>query len=152
MIEYEVFDEERPSYLPSYFMSGFLLLGVASLAYYRLPFWPLSFAHVFLAVWFGVLFRCVLQYSRQAKSFSSNRLCVTNDTYAHTFRYAVKEATHVEMLIAEIREIKISNTDPRYIAVAGKSNWDMYFLPPSADTARLVAALTAANPAIRVTT
>jgi hypothetical protein len=149
MVEYEVFEEDRPSYLPSYFMSAFLLVGVGSLGYYHLPFWPLSFAHVFLAVWFGVLFRWVLQNSRQQTMFSSNRLRVTNGIYEHSFRYAVTEASFVQMPIAEIEQIKISNSEPRYIVVTGKSNSDMYFLPPSADATLLVSALTAANPAIR---
>jgi len=150
-IEYEVFDEHRPSYAPSHIMSAFVLLAVASLAYYRIPLWPPSVAHVVVAIWFGVLFRWILQNSRQVRTFASSRLRITDQTYAHTFRYAVTEATHVEMPLTEIEEVKVSRTEPRYIEVRGKSGCDMYFLPACADTERLLAAFTKANPSVRIT-
>ena len=149
-VEYEVFDEERPTYIPAYIMSGFVLLGVVGLAFHRVPIWPPTLGHLFLAAWFGVLFYWILADRRQQRMFSSFRLRVTDTTYFHTFRYAVAEATHVELPLAEIRQVKISPTEPRYIEVQGKSDDDLYFLPPSADIDRLLAALKKGNPAIRV--
>lgn len=152
IVEYEVFDEERPTYVPCYIMSTFVLIGVVSLAYYRVPLWPLTLAHPFFAVWFGVLFYWILLETRQRRMFLSNRLRITNESYAHTFRYAVSEAPHVELPLAEIEEIKISPGEPRYLEVKGKSDDDVYFLPPSADVERLLAAFKKGNPAIRVIT
>jgi len=149
-VEYETFDDERPTYVPSYIMSTFVLLGVASLAYYRVPLWPPTLAHVFLAIWFGVLFYWILLETRQRRMFMSFRLRITDQTYAHTFRYAVTEATHVEMPLAEIVQVKVSSQEPRSIEVKSKSDDDLYFLPPSADIDRLLAAFKKGNPAIRV--
>jgi hypothetical protein len=149
-VEYEVFDEERPTYVSAYIMSTFVLLGIVALAYYRVPLWPLTLAHPFFAVWFGVLFYWILLESRQRRMFSSFRLRITDATYAHTFRYAVAEAMHVELPLAEIQQVKISPTEPRYLEVKSNSEDDLYFLPPSADIDRLLAAFKKGNPAIRV--
>jgi hypothetical protein len=149
-VVYETFDEDAPSYLPSYILSAFALVALVSIAYHRIPLWPLSLAHPFIALWFGVLFYWMLQNARSQRQFSSDRLTVTGDAFRHTFRYAVAEATHVEMPLAEIEEVRISAEEPRYIEVVGKSESDMYFLPRGADVDRLVAALKAGNPAIRV--
>jgi hypothetical protein len=149
-VEYEVFDEERPTYVPSYIMSAFVLMGVASLAYYRVPLWPLTLVHAFMAVWFGVLFYWILLETRQRRMFSSFRLRITDKTYAHTFRYAVAEATHFEMPLAEIVQVKVSTSEPHYIEVKAKSEDDLYFLPPHADIEGLLAALRKGNPGIRV--
>ncbi len=149
-VEYEVFDEERPTYVPSYIMSGFVLLGVASLAQFRVPLWPLTLAHLFLAIWFGIVFYWILLETRQRRMFLSHRLRITDDAYSHTFRYAVAEAVHVEMRLAEVEEVKISATEPRYLEVTGKSDDDLYFLPPSADIDRVLAAFRKGNSAIRV--
>ena len=149
-VAYEVFDEEPPTYIPSYIMNGFVLMGVASLAYYRVPLWPLTLGHVFLACWFGVLFYWILLETRQRRMFMSFRLRVTDTTYAHTFRYAVTEATHFEVPLAEIVQVKISSEVPRTIEVKTKAEDDLYFLPPSADIEGLLAALKKGNPEIRV--
>jgi hypothetical protein len=149
-LNYEVFEEERPSYVPSYIMSAFLLIAVIAIVD-RAPLWPLSLAHVFLAVWFGVLFYWIVGNARQQKQFISQRLSVSADTYRHSFRYAVAEATHVEMPLAEITDVRVSADEPRLIEVTGKSDSDVYFLPPSADVQQLVAAIKAGNPAVRVT-
>jgi hypothetical protein len=149
-LTYEVFEEDRPSYLPSYLMSGFLLVAVVSVAN-RVPLWPLSVAHVFLVVWFGVLYYWIILNARQQKLFRSYRLSVTADTYRHSFRYAVAEATHVEMPLSEITEVRVAADEPRRIEVTGVSESDVYFLPRSADLEQLVAAIKAGNPAVRVT-
>lgn len=148
-VTYEVFEEERPSYLPSYIVSGFLLVAVVAIAD-KLPAWPLSVAHVFLAVWFGVLFYWLAQNARQQRLFSSHRLSVTADTYRHSFRYAVAEATHVELRLSDITEVRVSTVEPRLIEVIGAADDDVYFLPASADLEQLVAAIKAGNPAVRV--
>jgi hypothetical protein len=149
-VNYEVFEEDKPSYVPSYIMSAFVLMGIVALAYYRVPLWPLSLAHVFLAVWFGVLFVWMLRNARETRQFLSQRLTVTADTYRHSFRYAIAEATHVEMPIAEIESVRVSADEPLYIEVIGKSDSDVYFLPRTADVEPLIAALRAGNAAIRV--
>ena len=150
MVRYEVFQEDRPSYIPSYIMSGFVLVAVFGLAGQGIPLWPLSAVHVATAVWFGVLFRWMLQNARSQRLFLSNRLTVTDEVYRHTFRYAVAEATHVEIPMAEIETVRVSADEPRYIEVFAKSDLDTFFLPWAADVDELVAALRAANPAIRV--
>ena len=101
-MNYEGFEEDKPSYLPSYIMSGFVLVALVALAMEGLPLWPLSLAHAFLAVWFGVLFVWMVRNARQKKTFMSNRLTVTSDIFKHSFRYAVAEAKHVEIPVADI--------------------------------------------------
>jgi hypothetical protein len=150
-LTFEVFEEDRPCYIQSYIMSGFLLVGVVAVAD-RVPVWPLSVTHVFLAIWFGVLFYWIVLNARQQKLFISHRLAVTADTYRHSFRYAVTEATHVEIPLSQITEVRVCAEQPRMIEVTGVSDSDVYFLPPSADLEQLVAAIKAGNPAVRVTT
>ena len=150
-VNYEVFEEDRPSYLPSYIMSGFVLVAVVSLAG-RVPLWPLSLPHLCLALWFGVLFRWMLLNARERRVFISHQLFASPETYKHSFRYAVAEAAFFEMPVSEIEEVRVSTGEPRYIEVIGKSEGDVYFLPRSADTEQLIAVLKAGNPAIRVTT
>ena len=65
---------------------------------------------------------------------------------------AVAEATHVEIPVAEIREVRVSAEEPRYLEVIGRSDSDLYFLPRTADLEQVIAALRAGNPAVRVTT
>lgn len=150
MVSYEVFEEDPPSYVPSYIMSAFVLVALLGLAAHDRPLWPPTIAHAFMALWFGILFRWMLQNARERRLFLSNRLTVTDEFYRHTFRYAVAEATPVEIPVAEIETVRVSADEPRWIEVNGKSDGDMYFLPRGADVDELVAALTAANPAIRV--
>jgi hypothetical protein len=146
---YEVFEEDSPSYLPSYIMSGFLLVTVALVAD-RMPNWPPPPAAVFLLIWCGVLLRWMLLNARQQKQFISSRLSVTADAYRHSFRYAVAEATHFELPLSEISEVRITNEEPRLVEVIGESESDVYFLPPSADVQELIAAIRAGNPRVRV--
>ncbi len=150
-VVYEVFEEEKPCYFPSYIMSAFVLIALVALGVHGVPLWPLSLAHLGIAVWFGILFRWILQNARQSKLFMSQRLLVSHDTFKHSFRYAVAEATHVEIPISEIERVKVSPEEPRFIEVVGKSDSDIYFLPPSADIEQLIAVLRMGNPAIRVT-
>jgi hypothetical protein len=147
---YEVFEEDRPSYLPSYIMSGFVLVGVVSLANH-VPAWPPPLATVFLCVWFGVLFRWMLLNARAQRQFSSHRLTVTPTTYRHSYRYAVAEATEVEMPLASIREVRVSAAEPRLLEVFSESDQDAYFLPAGADLRPLVEAIREGNPRVRVT-
>lgn len=150
-VSYEVFEEEKPSYLPSYIMSGFVLVALVSLAHNRVPLWPLSIVHLVLAFWFGTLFMWMLQNARERKMLSSHRLTITSDTFRHSFRYAVAEATHVEIPISQIEEVRISPEEPRSIEVIGKPDGDLYFLPQTADLEQLIVALQTVNPLIRVT-
>ena len=150
-VSYEAFDEDPPSYVPSYIMSAFVLVAVVGLAVHGVPAWPPTAGHVFLVIWFGILFRWMLLNARAQRLFLSDRLSVTNEAYRHTFRYAVSEATHVEIPVADIEEVRLSTAEPRRIEVIGKGDGDLYFLPRAANIDDLVAALTAANPAIRVT-
>lgn len=152
LVSYEVFEEDKPSYFPSYVLSGFVLLGILGLGIHDVPFWPLSLAHVFLGLWFGIAFYWMIRNARQQKLFTSNRLSVTADTFKQSFRYAVAESTFVEIPVSEIEEVTVSAEQPRYVEVRGKSESDMYFLPRGADVEQLVAVLKTANPAIRVTT
>jgi len=149
-VVYEVFEEDKPSYVPSYIMNGFVVVALVSIAYHRVPLWPLSLAHPFFAVWFGILFVWMLQNARERKLFLSHRLTVTKETFTHSFRYVVAEAKHVEIPLAEIEEVRISADEPRYITVIGKSDSDIYFLPRSAQIEPLIKALQAGNPAIKV--
>lgn len=146
---YEVFEEDPPSHISSYIMSGFVLAGLMGLAIH-VPFWPLSMAHVVVAIWFGILFVWILRDARQQKRFSSHRLTATSSTFKHSFRYAVAEATHVEIAVSDIVEIRVSQMEPRWIEVNGKTDSDIYFLPAEADLEQLIAVLKAGNPAIRV--
>ncbi|WP_165228168.1 hypothetical protein [Aquisphaera insulae] len=146
---YEVFEEDRPSYLPSYIMSAFLLVAVVSVAD-KVPAWPPAPATVFLAIWFGVLFYWIARSASQQRVFSSHRLSVTATAYRHSFRYAVAEATHVELPLSEITEVRITADEPRLIEVTGVSDSDLCFLPASADIGQLVAAIKAGNPGVRV--
>jgi hypothetical protein len=151
-VSYEAFEEDKPSYLPSYIMNTFVVVALIGLAYHRVPLWPLSLAHPFFAVWFGILFFWMLNNARERKRFSSQRLTITADTFKHSFRYALAEATHVEIPVAEIEQVRISATEPRFIEVIAKSDSDVYFLPSTADLEQLTAALRTVNPAIRIIT
>src|SRR5262245_20400767 len=126
-VSYEAFDEDRPSYLPSYLMSAFAFGAVLGLAIHGVPAWPPTLGHVFVVVWFGVLFRWMLLNARSQKMYLSDRLTVTSDVFRHSFRYAVTEATHVEIPVAEIEEVRLSAQEPRRIEVVGKSEGDLYF-------------------------
>jgi hypothetical protein len=148
-LTYEVFYEDPPSYLPSYIMRGFLLVAVLGVAD-RVPLWPLSVAHVFLAAWFGVLFYWIVQNASGQSLYRSHRLSVSAGVYRHSFRDAVAEATYVEMPLSEITEVRVSADEPRLIEVTGVSESDVCFLPPSADLEQLVAAIKSGNPAVRV--
>jgi hypothetical protein len=116
-----------------------------------LPAWPPAPGTVFLAFWFGILFYWMLLNARERKRFSSQRLAVTADTYRHSFRYAVTEATHVEMPLSEIREVRVSADEPRRIEVSGVSDSEIYFLPSSANLEQLIATIKAGNPGVHVT-
>ena len=78
MVRYEVFEEDPPSYVPSYVMSAFALVAVLGLAAHGVPAWPPTAGHVFLVVWFGILFRWMLLSAREGRQFLSNRLTVTD--------------------------------------------------------------------------
>jgi hypothetical protein len=151
-VGFEYFEEDKPSYFSSYFMSLFVLFGVISLAAHQVPLWPISLAHVVMLVWFGVLFYWICQNApRQRSQFLSDRFSVKDGIYRHTFRYAVTESTFVEIPASEITEVIISEKEPRYIAVTGGEG-DLYFVPGSADLHAFGEALKVANPAIRITT
>ncbi len=149
-IVYEVFEEDKPSFLPSYIMSAFVLAGLAMLQRSDLPLWPPQAAHAFFAVWFGCFFVWMLRNSRERTTFSSFRLTVTDEMYRHTFRYAVAEKPHVEIPIKEIEEVKITRGERATIEVSGADDADIYFLPRNSDIDPLIKALRTVNPSIRV--
>lgn len=150
-VEYEFFEEEKPTYLPAYIMSAFLLIGLLSMFRFPAPLWPPTVAHAVIAVWFGVFFRWMLVYGRQVRNYSSNRLTVTQQTYSHTFRYAVHEADFATLPVAEIVSIRINrHGDTSWIEVKATNGDDVFFLPDVASAKRVAAALTKANPNIRV--
>ena len=147
---YEVWEEDKPSFLPSYIMSGFVLMGLIMLLRSEIPIWPPRLAHLFLAVWFGCFFIWMLQNSRNRTSFSSFRLTITDEVYKHTFRYAIAEKPHVEIPIKEIQRIKVIRGTPDAIEVNAENDADIYFLPRNTDLDALVAALKRINPLIEV--
>ena len=151
-VEYEVFDEYEPSYLSAYIMSVFVLLGIGSVAQSQMPLWPITMAHVFLVVWFGVLFKWILDLRRVRRVVQSSRLSVTNGLYKHSVRYAVEEYLDFEIPLAEIESIKLSTTEPQYIKVTSKTDEDVYFLPENTDFAALSDALLAGNEDIWIET
>lgn len=148
--EYEVFEQDKPSFLPSYIMSAFVLLGIVSVWKAGLPLWPLGLGHLFFAIWFGVFFVWMLRNARSGRQFSSNRLVVTDTHFKHTFRYAIAEADFVEIPISEIKEVKILREATITIEVNAEHDFDLYVLPKGADPDRIVSALLKINPGIRV--
>ena len=106
--EYEAFSENKPSYVPTYVLSAFVLVALVSLAQWRVPLWPLQLAHLVLAIWFGVAFKWTLDNARQQKIYMSDRVTVTNTHFRHTFRYAVSEDTFVEIPLSEIEQVKVT--------------------------------------------
>jgi hypothetical protein len=149
-IIYEVFEEDEPTFVPSYIMSAFVLVGLTMLLRSDLPLWPPQAAHAFFLFWFGCLFVWMIRNSGGRTTFSSFRLTVTNEAYRHTFRYAIAEKPHVEIPIQEIEVVKITRGDRPTIEVNGADDADIYFLPRNADIDGLIKALKSVNPSIRV--
>jgi hypothetical protein len=150
-VEFEFFEAEQPTYAPAYIMSTFLLIGLLSMFKFPHPLWPPTVAHAVITVWFGVCFRWMLVYSRQMRLYSSSRLTVTQETYSHTFHYAVHEGDFVTLPVTEIVSIQINRgADTTWIEVKATNGDDVFFLPDVASAKRVAEALTKVNPCIRV--
>ena len=144
--EYEVFEQEGPSYVPSYIMSGFVLVGLLSIASA-----PLTLASgLFFTAWFGVFFIWMVRNSRDQRWFASDRLVVANGQFSHTFRYAVTEAEHAIVDISDIHTINVTEGDRVTIELIGFKESDFCVLPSTAKVDELLAAITKHNPHIAI--
>jgi hypothetical protein len=146
--EFEAFEQNGPSYFPSYVMSGFVLVGVLSIASNQEPLSLTS--GIFFGLWFGVFFVWMIRNSRDQRWFASDRLLIADGYFSHTFRYAVTEAEHARIEITDIHTIKVTDGVPISIELLGHKESDFCILPSEAKIDELVSALTRRNPNIKI--
>lgn len=146
--EYEAFEQNGPSYFPSYVMSGFVLVSVLSLDFGQFPLTLES--GLFFSVYFGMFFVWMIRNSRDQRCFASDRLLVADGHFSRTFRYAVTEAEHASIEISDIHTIKVTHGDPISIELLGHKESDFCILPSEAKVDEFVTALTRHNPDITV--
>src|SRR5262245_21998530 len=95
----ESWEQTGPSYIHSYVVSAFILVGFLAIAHHEVPVTPLSL--VVFSVWFGAFFYWLIQNRRAERTFASDRVTVANGRIAHTFRYTITEAEFTEMTVNE---------------------------------------------------
>ena len=103
-----------------------------------------------MSVWFGGLVYWLIQNRHGEHMFASNRITVADGRVSHTFRYAITEAEHNDMLVADIKQMKIHSGEPIAIELFGERDGDFLILPNMAAVARLEAALLKHNPNIAI--
>ncbi len=103
-----------------------------------------------MSVWFGGLVYWLIQNLRAERTFASDRITVTNGRVTHTFRYTVTEAEHTDMLVADIRKVKIHAGKPISIELIGEHDHDFLILPDLASVDRFTKALLTENPNIEI--
>jgi hypothetical protein len=148
----ETWKQTGPSYIQSYVVSAFILVGLLCVAHYRTPLTPLT--GLVFAVWFGFLFYMLIQNWRAERTFASNRITVADGRLTHSFRYAVTEAEFSTMDVNDIVEMKVHSGEPgEMIAVEliGAADSDFFLLPDEVQVNRLQSTLQRLNPAIRIT-
>lgn len=123
----ESWEQTGPSYIQSYIVSAFLLVGILSIASWRMPLTPMTL--IFMSVWFGAFFYWLVQNRHAERTFASDRITITDGRVSHTFRYTITEAEHTDMLIADIKSIKIHSGQPIAIELVGDRDSDFLMLP-----------------------
>src|SRR4051812_37747262 len=68
--EAESWESTGPSYVQSYVVSAFILIGILTIASNRVPATPLSI--LFFSVWFGAFFYWLVQNRRAERTFASD--------------------------------------------------------------------------------
>lgn len=138
-----------PSYVQSYVVSAFLLVGILSIASWRVPLTPMTF--IFMSAWFGGFVYWLIVNRHAERTFASDRITVADGRVAHTFRYTITEAKHTDIAVAEIKQMKVHAGEPIAIELIGETDSDFFLLPNPDAVARLEATLLKQNPNITVT-
>jgi hypothetical protein len=144
----ESWEQTGPSYVQTYIVSAFVLMGLLGIAWNGVPF-SLT-AMLFFSLWFGTAFFWIWQNRRAERTFASDRITVHNGKLTHSFRYTFTEAVHVELDVNRIETIQIHTGELIGVEVVGKSESDFVFLPDPARADRFVQTLRRLNPGIRV--
>ncbi len=147
--ESESWDPTGPSYIQAYVVSVFILIGIVSVALAQVPVTPLTL--IFFSVWFGVLLFWLIQNRRAERTFASDRITVANGRVCHTFRYAITEAEHSSVAVADIKQMKVHFGDAIAVELIGERESDFFVLPNPDAVGRLERSLLAQNPNIKVT-
>jgi hypothetical protein len=146
--EAESLESTGPSYVQSYVVSAFILIGILTIASNRVPATPLSI--LFFSVWFGAFFYWLVQNRRAERTFASDRIVVANGRVAHTFRYTITEVEHISMAVNEIKRMKIHPGEAIAIELVGEKESDFFWLPNDEQVRRLEQTLLKLNPAIQI--
>jgi hypothetical protein len=144
----ESWEQTGPSYFQSYSVSAFLLVGILSIASWRMPLTPMTF--IFMSVWFGGLVYWLVQNRHAERTFASDRITVANGRVSHTFRYTITEAEHTDMAVSDIKTMKVHSGEPICIELIGSHDFDFFMLPNMEAVTRLEKALLKQNPNIEV--
>lgn len=144
----ESWEQTGPSYVPSYIVSAFLLIGLLNIAWWQVPLTPLTL--IFFTAWFVGLIYWLIQNRHAERTFASDRITVAGGRVAHTFRYAITEVAHSEVNMAEVKQMKVHAGDPIAIELIGENDGDFFMLPNLEAVARLEATLLKQNPNITV--
>ena len=143
----ESWEQSGPSYVQSYVVSAFILIGFLGLASSRVPLTPDVW--IFFTAWFGAFFYWLIQNRRAERTFASDRITVANGRVTHTFRYANPEAEHSDIPVDEITEIRVHSGTPIAVELIGSSDSDFFMLPNEDQLERLRTTLQRLNPKIR---
>ncbi len=145
----ESWERTGPSYIQAYIVSAFLLVGILSIASWRVPLTPLTL--IFMSVWFGGFVYWLVQNRHAERTFASDRITVADGRVAHTFRYTITEAEHTDMAVSDIKKIKVHSGEPIAVELIGSHDSDFFMLPNMETVLRLERALLKLNPHIEVT-
>ena len=145
----ESWEQTGPSYIQAYVVSAFILVGILSIAFHRVPVTPLTL--IFMSVWFGGFVYWLMQNRHAERTFASDRITVANGRVSHTFRYTITEAEYSSVAVAEIKQMKVHSGDPIAVELIGDSDSDFFMLPNPDVVARLERILLAQNPNIEIT-
>lgn len=146
--ESESWERDGPSYVPTYVLSAFVLLGLLGIAANGLPVSTLSV--LFFAIWFGLALLWIWQNHRAERTFSSDRIVVREGKVTHSFRYTITEAVHQEVDVEDIQEIAIHSGDPIGIELIGQHDSDFFFFPSRDKAEQFTQTLSELNPKLRV--
>ncbi|MEQ8635642.1 hypothetical protein [Gimesia maris] len=144
----ESWEQTGPSYIQSYIVSAFLLVGILSIASARVPLTPMSF--IFMSLWFGCFLYWLVQNRHAERTFASDRITVADGHVSHTFRYTITEAEHTDMAVTDIKKIKIHSGTPIAVELIGEHGGDFFLLPNMQAVTRLEEVLLKHNSNIEI--
>jgi len=147
----ESFDHEgEPSYGLSTVVSLVFLAGFLYLFFNH----PVPVSPVILiggVFWFGILVSWTIRDRGARNALASDRVTIMNGRVTQTFRYLVSEASHVELGVDDLREIRLHGCGSVTAELIGQSDADFIKLPNEEKARSFCETLQRLNPEIRVT-